>query len=256
MATYGRLLGLSLALIWLFVVAQEPAEAQESKVLEGQVRDARTGQPLPDVMVEIWNGDMRARTSRWGVYRLELVAESEVTIRLLRPDYATTVETVSLRGNRTVVDFEMSHVDAILDALNVVEEEPEVFGSEGGLAVREADDETTQFDANEVLKDVPGVLVLRPSGQVGSGALVRLRGVRSMFAGNDPLVYVDGVRTSTSSAILPWLRGESALDFIPPTNIERIEVFKGPAASARFGTGALGGVIHIHTKKGPPAKPE
>jgi outer membrane receptor protein involved in Fe transport len=220
------------------------------------VRDAETGQTLADVIVELMDGETHTKTSRWGVYRLDCGATAHVNVRLVRSGYATTVERVSLRRTRTVADFEMTPVDAILDALIVVDEPVDLPESEGGLAVRVTDEEATNVDAHEVLKDVPGVLVLRPSGQIGSGALVRLRGIRSMFAGNEPLVYVDGVRTTSTSAMLPWIRGESALDYIPPYNIERIEVFKGPAATATFGTGALGGVIHIYTKKGPHRRPQ
>ena len=161
-----------------------------------------------------------------------------------------------LKGNRTISDFNMSPVGAILDVLLVSEQIPATHESEGGLAIRSVDPEDEVGSAaSDLLKDVPGVLISQPSGQVGSGIKIRLRGVRSMFAGNEPLVYVDGVRTTSSSSALPWVSGESALDFIPSSQIERIEVFKGPAAAARFGTGAMPGVILIFTKKGPPLKP-
>jgi hypothetical protein len=229
---------------------------QETMILEGRILDSRTAQPLPDVKVTLLNTGVETRTSKWGVYRLVSDTATEVNVRLLLPDYATAIERVVLNDNRTIIDFKMTRVDAVLDALLITEQRPDVIESEGGFAVRSTElEDVLSSNAGEVLKDVPGLLVLQPSGQVGSGVKIQLRGLRSLFSGNDPLVYVDGVRTTRSSASLPWVRGESALDFIPPSNIDRIEVFKGPAATARFGTGAMHGVIHIHTKKGPIRKP-
>jgi len=233
------------------------AVAQEQIILEGRVRDVRTAQPLPNVSVTILDTGAETRTSRWGVYRLVCDTATEFNVRLVLSGYATTVERVVLRGDRTITDFKMAPVDAILDVFLVSEESPTNVQSEGGIAVRTVDpEEMVGSAASDVLKDVPGVLLMQPSGQVGSGIKIQLRGLRSLFAGNEPLVYVDGVRTSSVSSTLPWVRGESALDFIPPSQIDRIEVFKGPAAAARFGTGALSGVILIHTRKGPGRKPQ
>lgn len=231
--------------------------AQERTSLAGRVRDISTARPLADVSVTILDTGVNTRTNRWGEYRLSCELKDEVNIRLVLPGYATVVERVAVVGERTISDFELTPVDAVLDALVVTRPGPEAVDGEGGFEVRKIDlDEVLGPESGEVLKDVPGVLILQPSGQVGAGIKVQLRGLRSLFAGNEPLVYVDGVRTTSFSSPLPWIRGESALDFIPTSQIERIEVFKGPAATARFGTGALPGVIHIHTKKGPERRPQ
>ena len=230
---------------------------QETLILEGRILDDRTAQPLPEVKVTLLGTGAETRTSRWGVYRLESDTAAEVNVRLRLPGYATAVERVVFTGNRTITDFRMTPVGAVLDALLVTEPARVITQGEGGFAVRTLNlEEVVGTNTGEVLKDVPGVLILQPSGQVGAGTKIQLRGLRSLFGGNEPLVYVDGVRTTSFSSPLPWVRGESALDFIPPSQIDRIEVFKGPAAAARFGTGALPGVIHIHTKRGPIRKPQ
>jgi hypothetical protein len=230
---------------------------QEARILEGRILDVGTLQPLPEVKVTFLDSGAETRTSRWGVYRLVSDTATEVNVRLVLPGYATAVERVALTGNRTIADFKLSPVDAVLETLLVTETGREIIPGEGGIALRTLNlEEVAGINAGEVLKDIPGVLILQPSGQVGAGAKVQLRGLRSLFAGNEPLVYVDGVRTTSFSSPLPWVRGESALDFIPPSQIDRIEVFKGPAATARFGTGAMPGVILIYTKKGHVPKPQ
>ncbi len=85
---------------------------------------------------------------------------------------------------------------------------------------------------------IPGIVLVKPTGEPGSGASIRLRGVTSMLGRNAPLVIVDGVMVQTSLAD------------INADDIESIEVVKGAAASALYGSRAAGGVIVINTKRG------
>jgi hypothetical protein len=232
------------------------AQAQEGTSLVGRVRDVRTGLPLPDVSVTLLDTETGVRTNFWGEYRLPVGSTDEVNVRLVLLGYATVVERVALAGHPTIADFELSPVDAVLDKLIVQERSPRDVEGESGLAVGTVQlEEVLAPSTDDVLKSIPGVLILRPSGQVGSGIKIQLRGLRSLFSANEPLVYVDGVRTSSLSSPLTRVRGQSLLDLIPPSQIDRIEVFKGPAATARYGIGALPGVIHIYTRKGPARKP-
>jgi TonB-linked SusC/RagA family outer membrane protein len=119
---------------------------------------------------------------------------------------------------------------------------------------------------------VPGLTVLRSSGVPGDPARIRLRGASSINENNDPIVIVDGVRVyarqsdERNATLAPSRFGGSAtqnatqgtgnyatpspLDQIDPNNIETIEVFKGPSASAMYGPDAANGVIVITTKHG------
>lgn len=85
---------------------------------------------------------------------------------------------------------------------------------------------------------IPGATIVSASGQPGSGSTIRLRGVTSMLGNNAPLIIVDGVMVQTSLA-----------DF-NADDIESIEVVKGAAASALYGSKAAGGVVVINTKRG------
>src|SRR6185503_12344805 len=89
----------------------------------------------------------------------------------------------------------------------------------------------------------------------GSGAIVRIRGVTSLFLANDPLVYVDGVRVDNNPRGGPVTRGGqtvSRLGDVDPEEIETIQVIKGPAAGTLYGTEASRGVIQILTRRGVP----
>lgn len=77
---------------------------------------------------------------------------------------------------------------------------------------------------------------------------VRVRGIGSINASNDPLWIVDGVQMgrfgqSTQGSSNP-------LASINPNDIESVEVLKDAAASAIYGAQAANGVILVTTKKG------
>lgn len=92
----------------------------------------------------------------------------------------------------------------------------------------------------DVLRTVPGLDVLR-SGGPGQATSVFMRGANS----NHTLVLIDGVEMNDPSS------PNGMFDFanLQTDNIERIEVVRG-AASAVYGSDAIGGVINIITRKG------
>ncbi len=92
----------------------------------------------------------------------------------------------------------------------------------------------------DALRTVPGLDVVR-SGGAGQQTSVFMRGANS----NHTLVLVDGVEMNDPSSPT----GAFDFAFLQTDNIERIEVVRG-AASAAYGSDAIGGVINVITKKG------
>src|SRR6266513_4619159 len=109
----------------------------------------------------------------------------------------------------------------------------------------------------EVLQSkVPGLTLLPGSGEAGTSTNYRLRGAGSLYAGNNPTIYIDGVRINRRGQGNYTVFGQntSSLDAINPNDIESIEVIKGPAAATLYGAEAAAGVIQIITKKGEPGR--
>jgi TonB-linked SusC/RagA family outer membrane protein len=106
---------------------------------------------------------------------------------------------------------------------------------------------------------ITGAVVSENSGQPGGGVSIRLRGTNSILGGAEPLYVVDGVIVDNSSDALVSLganatRGSAALSNriadLDPADVDRIEVLKGAAAAALYGSRANNGVIQIFTKRG------
>ena len=86
-----------------------------------------------------------------------------------------------------------------------------------------------------------GVTVTSSSGQPGSAAQVRIRGIGTIN-NSDPLYIVDGMPI------------EGGIDYLNPTDIKSIEVLKDAASGAVYGARAANGVILVTTKNGAEGK--
>jgi vitamin B12 transporter len=90
----------------------------------------------------------------------------------------------------------------------------------------------------DVLARVPGVEMVRNGGPGGTTS-VYVRGAETRFTA----VYIDGVRVDSQST------GGANWQAIPLSQVDRVEVLRGPAAAV-YGSDAMGGVIQIFTRKG------
>lgn len=86
---------------------------------------------------------------------------------------------------------------------------------------------------------IAGLRVNQVSGQPGQGAFFQIRSANALANGQQPLIIVDGI----------YLNGSTLAD-INPEDIERVEVLKGSAGAALYGSQAANGVIQIFTKRG------
>lgn len=106
------------------------------------------------------------------------------------------------------------------------------------VITREDIERTQVSSVPEALRSVPGLFV-STNGGLGKSASVFMRGTES----DHVLVLVDGIKIGSAT------NGAIAFESLPIELIERIEIVRGPRASL-YGSEALGGVIHIFTKKG------
>ncbi len=90
----------------------------------------------------------------------------------------------------------------------------------------------------DVLRGVPGISIAN-NGGMGKASSVFMRGTES----DHVLVMIDNIKVGSATT------GTTAFENIPIDQIERIEIVRGPRSSL-YGSEAIGGVIHIITRKG------
>ncbi len=120
-----------------------------------------------------------------------------------------------------------------------------------------ADLPNTSFQ-NSLVGKVAGLQVSSSSGQIGSVSSIRIRGIGSMNASNDPLYVIDGVPVTSGDAGFmssSLYTSNDLLSGLNPEDIESISVLKDAAASSLYGSRAANGVIIITTKRGRQGKP-
>jgi TonB-linked SusC/RagA family outer membrane protein len=129
-----------------------------------------------------------------------------------------------------------------------------------GYAVAKVDPNTfLQKSEPDMLKGlqgkVPGVDIRTSQGTPGAATRIQIRGNSSFDLETQPLIVVDGIpysndQVSTSSQTSGGTAYGSGLSNLDPNDIESMNVLKGAAAAALYGSRGSRGVVLITTKSG------
>lgn len=257
-----RLFSFAAGLLLLGALSTDAAAQQQGSV-SGTVIDTETRQPLVGAQVTVVGTNRSAVTNQEGRFLISGVAVGEQTIRASLIGYSANTQTVRVQASQTAtveIALEMSLLQ--LDALVVTATGTELRRREIGNSVTtiapEAVAPGVASNFSEMLNArSAGVTVIQAGGTTGTGTRIRIRGANSLSLSNDPLIIIDGIIVdSNSDSYSIDLGGQSTsrINDINPEDIEKIEILKGPAASALYGTAAANGVIQITTKRGAAGK--
>jgi TonB-dependent SusC/RagA subfamily outer membrane receptor len=157
-------------------------------------------------------------------------------------------------GQGAVVDFSLHRSVVVLDELVIAstvggKKRREVGNSLASMRGEQLERQSGVGLGTALQGQIAGLQVLSGGTQAGAGKVLRLRGINSLVK-QEPLVFVDGVRLGRISRSSPGETNQviSVLDMLDPQDIARIEVLRGSAATALYGTDGAGGVILIYTR--------
>ena len=258
------LLGLAMAasLLWY----AKPALAQDAGTITGRVIDATTQAPIASAQVQLVGTTRGTVTGDDGSFRIAGVSAGQYQVRVLRLGFsASGVRTVQVTAGSTS-DLQFALTPAAVSLEQVVttatgeKERKREIGSAVATLQPSTDQITSAQSVSQLLTGkIAGVDVSQSGGTVGSGSRIRIRGANSISLGNEPLIIVDGIKFNNSVGV-DATTGANSIDVggqvpsrfndINPEDIESMEVLKGPAAAAQYGTAAANGVIQITTKRG------
>ena len=230
----------------------------------GTVTDAKNQDPIPGATVLIVNQNQGSATDRNGKYDFTAkLKPGKYQIAFSTVGYKTEVKNVVL-GNNTninlnaVISPDITRLnEVVVTGVSGFTRKSQLGNSISTVSSKDIQ-ETTPLSIGAALQgNVAGALVMRNSGNPAGGITVRLRGASTVVGSSDPLYIVDGVIVNNKSAQLINLGGytQNRLVDIDPEEIDHIEVLKGAAAAAIYGSQASNGVVQIFTKRGQNGKP-
>ncbi|HVB29918.1 MAG TPA: SusC/RagA family TonB-linked outer membrane protein [Gemmatimonadaceae bacterium] len=236
------------------------ASAQQVGAVHGRVTDKGSGAPIANAVITIVGTHRGARTDDNGEYQVTGVAAGARMVRVNRLGYSASTQQATVpAGGEVTVNFGLTTAATQLEEVMVTAtgatERKRQNGNDVGIISMSKD---VNLAATPNFTDVlsartAGLTVSGTSGEPGTSSRIRIRGANSVSLSNEPLIIIDGVRVDNSAQSFNQNTGGqtiSRFDDINPEDIASIEVLKGPAASALYGTAASNGVIQITTKRG------
>ncbi|WP_129648428.1 SusC/RagA family TonB-linked outer membrane protein [Bacteroides salyersiae] len=230
-------INLRLVLTFLAIVVSATlwaAVQQEIRISGTVISD---GEPLPGVSVQIKGETTGTITDMDGKYSISAPSDAILVYRFVG------LKTVEQPVNgRNMINVTLESDSKELDEVMVVAYATAKKYSFTGAASTVKGDEIAKLQVASVSRalegTVSGVQASAASGQPGTDAEVRIRGIGSINASSAPLYVVDGV---------PF---DGSVNSINPDDIASMTVLKDAASAALYGSRGANGVIIITTKQG------
>lgn len=224
-----------LILFSLFTLALTESAYGQIRV-SGKVTDSR-GVGLPGTTVTVVGTTTGTVTDAEGSYSIQ-VPDAGSVLQFSFVGYLTQNITV---GSQTTISITLvEEVTALQDIVVVgygTQRKANLTGSVTALTNEDITRRQVARASNLIQGLATGVTVQQQSGRPGAdGASICIRGLSSIYAGQSPLVMVDGV--------------EGVLDNLDPNSIESISILKDAASTSIYGSRASNGIILVQTKRG------
>jgi TonB-linked SusC/RagA family outer membrane protein len=244
----------------------------QGRTVSGKVQEEVTQEPIPGATVTVKDTDLGAITDVDGSFLIENVPPGQVTLHISGVSYQEREVVLAPDQQQLTVALALGRAEEIL----IVGRAPQIIRqnlANGASVVKgeELNEVSSQTIDSALQGRISGANIQSNSGAPGGGIQIKLRGVSTINGESSSLFVIDGVIVSNVS--IPSNIGsvtESAggannanqdnavnrIADLNPNDIESIEVLKGPAAAALYGSKATNGVVIITTKRGRAGPPK
>ena len=205
--------------------------------VSGTVLSQEDGQPIIGAAVQVTGTSTGMLTDVNGRFSLTL-PEGSKTLTISYLGYES--KTVNAKnGMRVFLKADVAALDEVIVVAYGTQKKSAFTGSAAQVDAKAIEAHVSSNVANSLAGAAPGVQIINTSGDpTNSSPTIRIRGIGSMSAGNNPLIVLDG---------MPF---DGALNSINPNDVESMTVLKDASASAIYGARGANGVVLITTKKG------
>lgn len=226
----------------------------------GQITDEQ-GHPLPGATV-LEKGTLNGTVSdENGDFTLTVDDEGTLVV-----SFIGFQEVEILVGGRSSISIILNESASALNEVVVTgygrQVKRDITGAVATLSAAQIKDIPATSFENAIQGQLAGVQVSETSGEPGAGPTIRVRGIGSISAGNEPLYVVDGFPISKNVDLGVqgdnFRRGsgrfrpptQNPLATLNPNDIASIQVLKDASAASIYGSRGSNGVILITTKQG------
>ena len=230
----------SFLLIILFLCSISIIHGQTNKI-KGQVLDAQTRQPLSGANIEFIHINRGTISNAKGFFGFTAIPIGQHDLKISYMGYEKKILTLDINSDPTLT-LEILLTPVVLPTQGVLvtstryTRELEDVALPVSVKTARQLENLTPVTVADAMKNEPG-LALGRDGVWGTRLVVR------GLSQNNLVTLVDGNRVDTA----PDLAAD--LSLVDVNDIDRIEIIRG-AGSSLYGTGAIGGVVNIITRKG------
>ncbi|MSR07062.1 MAG: SusC/RagA family TonB-linked outer membrane protein [Gemmatimonadetes bacterium] len=248
----------------------------QTRVVTGKVIDSLTSEVITSGQVSVVGTAIGTTIKEDGTFTLAAPSR----------DVYVAIRSIGFKRRDVSVPVGQNSVQAALERDYFQLEAIVVTGQATGVERRNLANAVASISADQLTKvptasveralqgKVTGATITDNNGAPGGGSIVRMRGVTSLIGAFTPLYVLNGVIVSDAAIGRGTNRVTAAggtgiaqanddesnpinrIADINPNDIESVEVLKGAAASAIYGSKAANGVIIITTKKGRVGAPQ
>ncbi len=240
---------------FLCFIGMQAAVAQTE--VRGTVTDAKDGTPLPGVSIVVKGTLTGTVTDITGKYALTVPAGYN---DLIFSFVGMLTKEAKIDG-RAVIDVALEDDvvgldEVVVTALGISREKKSLGYATQEVSGQELSAVKSDNFINSMSGRVAGVQVKSTNNMGGSSNMI-IRGSSSITGNNQALFVIDGVPVNNDNTNnTGQISGRSGFDYgnaasdLNPNDIESVNVLKGAAATALYGSRAANGVVMITTKKG------
>ena len=229
-----KLLKIGLTLLVFLCIGQ--AASGQTRQLTGTVID-QNGETMTGVTVMIKGTGTGTSTDVNGQFTLQVIPGKSIMVFSLMGFETREIKATNTSKLKVVLNKSATALNEVVVVGYGTQKKIDLTGAVSVVQGKELAKRPVASTSLALEGIAPGVTITQQSGLPGDdGGTIRIRGVGSYQAGQDPLVLVDNV--------------EMSLDAIDANNIQSISVLKDAAAAAIYGSRAANGVILITTKRG------
>lgn len=193
--------------------------------------------PIPGVNVNVKGTKTGVSTSFDGTYSIAVPSNGVLVFSFL----GFTSREVGVNGQKTInvtLQEDSNNLKEVVVIGYGAQRKEAVTGSVASIKGSEIREVPSANITQSMQGRLPGVQITQTSTKPGAAMQIRIRGTRSLTAGNDPLVVLDGIPFS------------GTLADISPEDIKSVDILKDASATAIYGSRGANGVILVTSNRG------